>query len=215
MKVPTDSQHLSIIGANGSGKTQGAIWHLSIRDYVNMPWLVVNFKRDELVDGIPRAVHIDLDEIPVKPGIYITHPQPDELPAVNDQLYEIWKRGRCGVYIDEGYIMGNRNADFRRILTQGRSLQIPLIVLSQRPTWMDPFVFSESQFFQLFRLQRQKDIQNVQDFIHGDVSKRLPEYYSYYYDVKGNDLKVLSPVPLIDEIYKTFERRLPPPKDVF
>ena len=44
-------------------------------------------------------------------------------------MWEIWKRGGIGVYVDEGYMVGNNNPAFRAILTQGRSKEIPAIVL--------------------------------------------------------------------------------------
>ncbi len=214
MNLPTESQHLVILGATGSGKTQAALWHLSLRDYITRPWLIINFKRDELVDGIPNAVHIDMDEVPVQPGIYITHPMPDDQEPIGAILQEIWTRGRTGVYVDEGLMMGNRNRSFRALLTQGRSKQIPLIVNSQRPAWMDPFVFTEASFVQVFRLQHRDDIKRVEQFVPGELSKRLPEFNSYYYDVKNDVLSQVQPVPSIDEIYSRFRRHLKPPKTV-
>ena len=142
----------------------------------------------------------------MKPGVYIVHPRPDE--DTEPLLWQVWERGGIGVYIDEGYMVGDRNAAFRAILTQGRSKQIPVIVLSQRPVWMDRFVFSESEFFQIFRLQHNKDRKSVQEFIPKSIDKRLPEFHSYYYDVSRDVVTVLKPVPSIETIYATFERKL-------
>ena len=173
MNLPDDTQRLSIVGATGSGKTQAAMWHLSNRDYLDRPWIVYNFKTDRSIDSIPYKKDIELDEIPVKPGIYITHPQPDSQEEIEAQMWEIWKRGGIGVYVDEGYMVGNNNPAFRAILTQGRSKEIPAIVLSQRPVWMDRFVFSESEFFQVFRLNHKQDRKNVEQFIPADIGNRL------------------------------------------
>lgn len=212
MRLPTDSQHLVIIGRNGSGKTQAAQWHLSHRNFHLMPWLIYDFKRDESLQAIPRVKEISLDEYPIKPGVYIVHPMPHELDKVEQQLWSVWKHGETGVYIDEGYMMGPNNHAFRTLLTQGRSKNIPLIVNTQRPVWMDGFVFSEASFFQVFHLQRLKDIKSVQDFVPVDLTARLPDFYSYYYDVgapeEKNRLIVLRPVPDIGTIHATFDRRL-------
>ena len=208
MNLPDDTQRLSIVGATGSGKTQAAMWHLSNRDYLDRPWIVYNFKTDRSIDSIPYKKDIELDEIPVKPGIYITHPQPDSQEEIEAQMWEIWKRGGIGVYVDEGYMVGNNNPAFRAILTQGRSKEIPAIVLSQRPVWMDRFVFSESEFFQVFRLNHKQDRKNVEQFIPADIGNRLPAYHSYYYDVGENKVTVLRPVPSIETIYRSFESRL-------
>ena len=208
MRLPTDTNRHAIVGATGSGKTQAALWHLSLRNYQEKPWIIYNFKKDESIDGIPFARHIGVDEIPVRPGVFIVHPMPHETDSVENQMWAIWERGNTGVYVDEGYMVGRDNRAFRALLTQGRSKHVPMIVLSQRPVWMDRFVFSESEFFQVFRLQHRKDVKNVEEFVPADLGKRLPEFHSYYYDVGSNDVTVLKPVPELDKIHATFEQRL-------
>lgn len=215
MRLPDDTKRHAIVGATGSGKTQAALWHLSLRipDLQDrnpnaIPWVVYNFKKDESIDELPGAHHIPVDQIPVRPGVYVVHPLPHESDAVENQMWAIWERGNTGVYVDEGYMVGRDNRAFRALLTQGRSKHIPMIVLSQRPVWMDRFVFSESEFYQIFRLQHRKDRKLVEEFVPANLEKRLPEFHSYYYDVGANDVTVLKPVPQLEEIYKTFERRL-------
>lgn len=209
MRLPDKSQHLSIVGANGSGKSVAELWHISQQDLAGRIVVIFNWKHDEGIDGIPFSENIPLYEIPTKPGVYIYHPVPeqddDEVTAV---LWEIWRRGNMCVVIDEGFMIKDRNPAFRALLTQGRSKGISLIVLSQRPVWMDRFVFSESMFFQVFRLQHRKDRKAVQEFIPKNIDKRLPEYHSYYYDVGRDEVVVLQPVPPLEDIYKTFNRKL-------
>lgn len=210
--LPNDTQRLSIVGATGSGKTIAALWHLSLRDFDVMPWIIYDFKYDASINDIEGVQTLDLDApLPEHPGIYVVHPGPHETDLVEQQMWKIWQRGSIGIYIDEGYMVsdGSRvNKAFRAILTQGRSKRIPLIVLSQRPVWMDRFVFSESEFFQIFRLQHQKDLKTVNEFIPFDLSKRLPEYQSYYYDVMTNKIVVLKPIPDPDRILDTIEAKL-------
>lgn len=208
MRIPDETNRIAIVGATGSGKTQAELWQLSIRDIDTRPWVIFNWKGDKSIDGIPGAEFIDLDTIPIKPGVYIYHPRPDDSAEVEKIMWEIWERGGIGVVIDEGYMVGDRNPAFRSILTQGRSKEIPVIVLSQRPVWMDRFVFSESEFFQIFRLQHSKDRKAVQEFIPKPIDERLPEYHSYYYDVARDKVSVLKPVPQLDVIYSTFARKL-------
>ena len=211
MNFPDDTQRLAIVGATGSGKTYAAMWHLSRRSYDRMPWIIYDFKGDRLINSIPGAYHIRLDQpLPTRPGVYIVHPHPGqtETGEVESHMWAIWEMENTGVYIDEGYMVGNNNSAFRAMLTQGRSKRIPMIVLSQRPVWMDRFVFSESEFFQIFRLQHSDDLKSVQKFIPSDIKKRLPEYNSYYYDVNANKTFHLTPVPDGDNIISTFDRRL-------
>jgi hypothetical protein len=209
MRYPNDRQRHSIVGATGSGKTHAALWHLSRRSFHQKPWIIYDFKFDDLINDIDGVEEISVtDRIPDQPGLYIVHPKPHEEEQVEQQMWAIWERGNTGVYIDEGYMVGLNNRAFRALLTQGRSKHIPIIVLSQRPVWMDRFVFSESEFFQIFRLQHRKDQQNVEQFVPANLSHRLPEYHSYYYDVGEDKLVILKPVPNRDVIFKTFRDRL-------
>lgn len=208
MNLPTDSQRISIIGPTGSGKTVVAVWHLSLRGYDSKPWIVYNFKDDKNIDDIPHVRHIGVEEIPIRPGVYVVHPKPHETAEVENQMWEIWARQNIGVYVDEGYMLGTNNRAFRSILTQGRSRQIPVIVLSQRPVWMDRFVFSESEFFQVFNLRNRKDIKSVQEFVPVNLDQRLPKFHSFYYDVGEDSVSILKPVPMVEEIYKSFDARL-------
>lgn len=210
ISFPDDTQRLSIIGSTGSGKTNAAMWHLSHRRFDLMPWVIYDFKRDESIEAAPYFREITLEEIPVRPGVYVVHPLPDDYEPVENHMQEIWKRGHMGVYIDEGYMIGRNNRAFRNLLTQGRSRGIPMIILSQRPVWMDRFVFSESEYFQVFRLQHKMDRKKVQEFFppETNLEERLPEFHSRYYDVKANKVTKLYPVPNIDAIYRTFDLRL-------
>lgn len=210
MNFPGDKDRLTIVGATGSGKTVAGCWHLSRRNYDQKPWVVYDFKYDELIGQIEGAHQISLTEkLPDKPGIYIVHPAPGDEPLVDEHMWSIWRKENVGVYIDEGYMIGANSKGFRALLTQGRSKHIPMIILSQRPVYMDRFVFSESQFFQVFRLQHSDDIANAQKFIPFDLSERLPIYSSYYYDVANNKLVVLSAVPDEMAILDTFDARIP------
>lgn len=209
MNFPGDTDRLTIVGATGSGKTQAGMYHLSRRDLNSKIWIVYDFKRDDLINEVGDAQHMDLTSpLPERPGLYVVHPRPGNEDLVDEHMFRIWEREDIGVYVDEGYMIGNKSPGFRALLTQGRSKRIPMIVLSQRPVYMDRFVFSESQFFQIFRLQHDDDVSSAQKFIPYDLSKRLPRYHSYYYDVVSDKLVVLSPVPDRDAILDTFRTKL-------
>jgi hypothetical protein len=209
LRRPGDTDRLAIVGATGSGKTHAALWHLSMANYDQKPWIIYDFKGDDLINGIESAYDLDIDdELPKRPGIYICHPNPDDEDELDVHMRKVWARENMGVYVDEGYMVGKNNKGFRRLLTQGRSKHIPLIVLSQRPVWMDRFVFSESGFFRVFRLQHNGDLRKVNEFIPYPITRRLPEYHSYYYDVASNEIGVMPPAPDQDAILDTFDARL-------
>ena len=215
MNFPSDTQHLTIVGANGSGKTNAGLWHLSRRNYDLKPWIIFDFKNDDLINSIQGTFEIDVNSpAPSRPGIYVVHPHPAQSDDVENLMWRIWEHENIGVFVDEGLMIGTGNRGFRALLTQGRSKHIPMIVLSQRPKWMDRFVFSESTYFQIFRLQHIQDVKAVQEFIPFSIEKRLPEYYSYYYEVLKNEMVVLSPTPDPEAIIDTFDMRLSKIKQV-
>ena len=210
MKGPGDRDRFTIVGTTGSGKTYAGIYHLSRRNYDQKPWLVYDFKNDELINNIPGAQHISMSEkLPERPGVYIVHPVPGEEDLVDEHMMRIWAQENIGVYIDEGYMIGKNSRGFRSLLTQGRSKHVPMVILSQRPVYMDRFVFTESQYFQIFRLQHADDITSTQKFIPHDLSERLPMFHSYWYDVSSDKLYRVAPVPDEDAILDTFDTRMP------
>lgn len=210
IRLPLTSQHLAVIGRNGTGKTQAAMWHLSMMPINKRPWVVFDFKGEEIINGIERAKHISLDSpVPRYPGIYIVHPTRLDIKsgAVEDYLWKIYERERVGLFIDEGFMIGDSDV-FETLLTQGRSKHIPIITLTQRPVWVSRFVFSESLFYQIFALTDKRDKKTVESFAPVNLDAELPEYHSYYYDVGKNRLTALKPVPEAEVILGTIDSKL-------
>jgi hypothetical protein len=207
---PTDKQRVTIIGKTGSGKTQGAAWLLSNRSYTTKPWIVFDFKYDDLLNEIPGRREIGVtDKIPKKPGLYIVHPTPADTDATEAMMWAIWQREHVGVYIDEGYMISPRSAAFQAILTQGRSKSIPVIMLTQRPAWVTRFAFSEADYIQLYQLTDTRDAKIVKQFMPLPIETRLPApYYSWWWDNARDYKAVLQPVPDKDTILDRFHDRL-------
>lgn len=220
-RLPNDSQRLCIVGATGTGKTFVAAWHLSKRSITTRPWIIYDFKGDELLGKIDAPEISVFDPPPTEPGIYFVRPLPHQKDEVSDQMMQIWERRNIGVYVDEAYMLGRDNPGYRALLTQGRSRSIPLITLIQRPVMVDRFVVSEASFFQIFRLQSMRDEDLLSDFIpmlrrkdkdgrkqQLDFENELDEHESYYYDVGRNTLNIFEKVPDADAILDTIETRL-------
>lgn len=213
-QLPRDDQQLVVIGRNGTGKTVAGAFHLSRRRYDRLPWVLIDYKGDQLLHEIANyGTEIDLDYTPKKPGIYIVHPEPEtDDEDVEKFLYKIWKRGHTGIYCDEGYMLPQGRA-WRGILTQGRAKIIPRIILTQRPVHLNRFVFSEANHYQLFHLNDERDKATVQQYMPGDridVSERLPQFCSHYYSVDSDESFRLSPVPAPDRIVQSFRDRIRP-----
>jgi hypothetical protein len=201
VRLPDDTQHLVIVGRNGTGKTRGAVWHLSKRDYKNKPWIIFDWKHDDLIAKLPTQ-ELEWGKLPEGPGLYVVHPFPDDQENVDALLWAIYSMGNVGIYVDEGYML-NKSKAYRAISTQGRSKRIPTITLSQRPKNMDLSVFSEATFIQSYALNDLNDRKRVAEWMppedkngnRYDPKYRLPDYHSWYYDVGKDEIAILAPVP--------------------
>lgn len=212
VKFPGPTDRLAVIGRTGSGKTTAAAWHLSGRDFDLQPWIIVNTKGDPLlyqIAAIPGVNNISVDDTPGERGLYHIDPTPDDAERLNAFFGRVWQKQNCGIYIDEGYMITNTEK-LNACLTQGRSRQIPMIILSQRPAWITKFVFSEADFVQLFNLSRLEDRKNVGGLVPVDKNYRLPPYESYWYNVGDDDLKRFAPVPNASVILENFRAKFPP-----
>jgi hypothetical protein len=213
-RFPSTDHRTTIVGRTGSGKTYLAYWLLGKAHFDKQPYIIVDYKQDELLNTSNRFHEIGLsDKIPSKPGIYIVHPRPDETNEVEAFLWKVWKKTRTGLYIDEGYLVPDAGA-LQAIYTTGRSRHIPIMLLSQRPLWVTRFAFSEVEFFAAFHLNDKDDEKRVRQFTPRDFFNegRLAKHHSRWYDV-GEDFKaILGPVPNADILVDTIEKRLAPKK---
>ena len=166
--LPGDTDRIAILGRTGSGKTQAAVDHLSRAGFEYMPWVIVDYKNDELINRIDRAQTISFDTVPDEPGIYILKVLPGEEDDLSEWFRRVWEQEDVGIYVDEGYLVDPRDRWFNACLTQGRSKHIPMIVLSQRPVWLSRFVFSEATYFQVFDLTHSKDMDKVREYVRDD-----------------------------------------------
>lgn len=215
-RLPGTSHRVGIFGRTGTGKTRKGVWVLSHAPFDKLPYVVLDYKLERLFSRVDRVRPIGLTEKPPKaPGLYIIQPEHTEEDdnAVEAWLWEIHKRENCGVYVDEGYGLDAKSRALRACLTQGRSKNLPFIFLSQRPSWISPFVVSEADFLDVFQLTLPQDVQKVSEIMGREnaiLSQSLPEYHSLWYDVAKARSFVMAPVPSDDEILDRIDTRLKP-----
>lgn len=218
MRLPTDSQRIVIAGHTGSGKTMEALHHLSQRSIDERVWIVLDQKGDDLTSRLPVSGPLALgDDLPELPGLYVVRApieDHDRGGPVADLFLRIYQRGRTGVLIDEGGMVGARNKGLRTLLTLGRSRECPVILLTQRPVNIDTYALSESEFLQFFQLRFPEDRERIAKFvpperIDFDRLREFGEHHSYYYDVLADQVTVLQPCPPFQAIYDRILTRLP------
>lgn len=212
ISLPRYDKRTTIIGSTGSGKTQLAVWLLSSRDFNVRPWIIFDFKGDSLIEEIERLGGKEISiygPVPTKPGIYIVRPIPQkDDKAVENFLWGIWQQTNVGVYVDEGYMLGNRNPALNACLTQGRSKHIEMMILSQRPVWMSKFVFSEANYFAVMNLTLEDDRKYVSGYVNGQKINLLKPYHSLWYCADDQTGSILKPVPDRDALLMRFDARL-------
>jgi DNA helicase HerA-like ATPase len=214
--LPGIEDRTLIIGRTGSGKTYAGVWLLSQMPIEDMPWIVFDFKGDKSIARIPFAQVIDLNTIPTVPGVYIVRPLPGDDDKLQSYLQQIWDTEGIGLYIDEAFQLA-KNTALDAILIQGRSKNIPVIMLTQRPVGISRFAFSESQFLMVFPNHDKRERKTISEFTplfqSGDLEEHLlPRFHSYWYDVIGNTVTPLKPVPKLESIIKVFDAKLRPPE---
>jgi hypothetical protein len=208
INLPRYDKRTTVIGSTGSGKTQFSVWLLSIRDFDLRPWVVFDFKGDELIEQIGGQIINIKNKPPKEPGLYIVRPLPGDEYYVSEFLRNCWAQENIGLYIDEGYMLPKNDRWFRACLTQGRSKSIEIIICSQRPVFLDKFVFTESSYFAVFNMNYDEDRKTVAAYLNGQRPKVLPDYHSLWYDVGRQRSDLLAPVPDTDAIIRAFEKRL-------
>lgn len=212
---PSLTHRTAVIGRTGSGKTQAAAWLLSHAQFDEQPWIIVDYKGDDLLNAIPRLRRIGLDTIPSEPGVYHLRVDPHQFREVEKWLWRVWAKTHVGLYFDELGQVPDPNrmtggGALRAIFTQGRSKQIPIIALIQRPRFVSRYLFSEADYFMIFHLNTKGDNVAIQEFTPFDTRQRLARYHSRWYDVSEHNWFLFQPVEEARVILDRFEDRLRP-----
>lgn len=195
--LPGAADRTAVIGATGTGKTILGAWLLSKQRFDKRPWVIIDFKGEELWDmvGTPPIQKLKLGSMPGKRGLFRMSVLPGQDEALEDWLWKIWKRGNVGLFVDEVSLMPQKAA-FKAVLRQGRSLLIPVISCSQRPVDVDREVWSEANYISVFRLDDIRDYKVIQGFTrNAPIDRQLPEFHSHWYDKKKYTCITLQPVP--------------------
>jgi DNA helicase HerA-like ATPase len=210
-RLPDATSRVSICGQTGSGKTRFAVWLFSFSQFHKRPYVIIDFKHDELIAQIPHIREITFATVPSQPGLYVLRPAPDQTEELSDWLWKVWRKGNIGLFFDEAYMVKNDRA-LNAILTQGRSRKIPCLILTQRPTYCSRFVFSEANYFAIFHLNDKRDYAIIKGFTPQnqvfDFSRPLPRYCARWYDVAQDYAAIIEPVASDAELLEIYRGKL-------
>ena len=216
-RLPGRTDRVAILGRTGSGKTTLAAWLMAENDIDKRPWVIIDYKGEKIFDDIKKAdkdAITDLepkDPAPRKPGLYRVEPIPgEEDEEITSFLWRVWERQRTGIYVDEGHLLPNSPA-LKACLVTGRSRQIPLIMISQRPVWVPREVFSESNHHVVFDLSREDDRKMAGSFVtpNGEALPRMRDYHSIWNDVGRNRRFQMQPAPPASQSIERILERAP------
>lgn len=205
---PSPSEHTTILGRNGSGKTQGGLWLWSHSDFDERPHIFVNIKEEEMFERCGAKTVSLHDDPPHLPGVYQIRPKPviDD-DALESYLWKIHSGTRKALFFDEGATVA-RFPSVDAILMQGRSKQISITMVSQRPVMISRWAFSEASHIIAYHLHDRRDQKTTREFFNNYKEAPLPDYHAQWYEVKKNKNHILHPVPDTDSIIARFQERL-------
>ncbi len=214
--LPRPDQRVLILGSNGSGKTVLGANLLSVAAFDQMPYVMIDYKRDELLNSIDRRREIGLTDIPNHPGLYHLKPNPvSDDDKIEEWLLKVWAKRNIGLYVDEALrLPTKRTGAFQTILTQGRALHIPVISLSQRPVDLNRYAFSEANHVIVMRLTDMRDRKKVTEFVPIAHDYRLKKYNFIWYNVDHNFQWSMPPSEHPNKILERFHERLKPKRNL-
>lgn len=198
---PNSSQHIALAGMTGSGKTQGAIDMLSRRDLSDVTAFIIDHKKDSKLKLLP-AEPLSLRPLFLpKFGLHIVRPSmsASDRADLEDLLTRLFNSKRVLIYVDEGHLLGMSEA-IRNIMVAGRDRKVSMMWISQKANWIDTFIWSQSTFYRVWKLQTARDIKAVQE--NWPIRFENPtDFHSRYFDgVTGKTFYLAPSEPLENSI---------------
>jgi hypothetical protein len=179
-------EHLALVGTTGSGKTFLARSLLRWRKHV----VFLKTKPDDIYWGGWRRVREVKRIDPRQHGHWILDPAFErQWSEFSRAMSMAWTEGGWTVYADEAYYLTSLGLEdsLVKLLTQGRSKAISVVVGMQRPAWVSRFALSEPTHVFAFRLGDKRDLRAISEGVSDDLAQAVPELdqyqFAYYHKV--------------------------------
>lgn len=201
-----DSEHVFIAGMTGSGKSYLAERYLASYDYV-----VKLDTKDEVTERrlAKKDLWVGLDEgkdytvctkltelgnIKTKKIIYVPDFEEQSLESYNTFLKWCYERGNTIVWIDELMSICPNATKYplylKAIATRGRSKNVAMWSLTQRPVDIPSIVTANSTHFFVFDLMLPQDRTKMSQVTAMPNMTVKPGKYNFWYFKNGNDYDV-------------------------
>jgi DNA helicase HerA-like ATPase len=173
------SQHLSLIGQTGTGKSTLAAHLLRDRRYK----LVLRSKPDSVTYDTDRVIRTAHGLMDTRHDSFTLNPKYENQRREFQQAYELaWRQGGWTVYVDELFYQSERlhlTEPIERLLTQGRSKNLSVAIGMQRPARVSRFAISESTHVLSFGLEGRdaKELSYATTRAMEDAVRGLPEHW--------------------------------------
>lgn len=223
-RFPGPRDRVTINGMTGSGKSTFAFWLFAeSADFEDKPWILIDYKGEDIISEMVKnkdAKVIKISEkLPDKPGVFVLYPSNRDIDAMVDWLWHVHARGKTGLIFDEISMIpelrgeGNSGGPMKSILSQGRSKEIPVYSLAQRPVDVNKHVYTEANFTAAFRLRSRKDYDKVMDAVPDDIpvwnnTRKLKQFECRWYDAEQDMGLFLGPCPPPDVILDMITKRV-------
>ncbi len=208
VQLPDVDNRTLITGATGEGKTQFAVWLLSMRLLYDRCHFVLDFKGEKLFAQLGLTPWPITGPLPDEPGVYWIRILPGQDLEVSQFFLNCYNKENVLIFTDEAYMLPYQDRWVRACLTQGRSKNIEMITLTQRPVRIDVFFLSEASFIGVFNLRVKDDRKRVSEYMDGLDIPRLPRFHCLWYDVVNNHSVTFEPVPDTAALVEAFREEV-------
>ena len=197
MTAPYDlraGERLAVCGATGTGKTTFARGVLAESSY---HWLIFNPKWSKSFAALGGALITRPDRSRIFSALdrqqytVVNFPASWNWESQDELISDVCERySNIGICADELYTLHNgakAGPGLIGLLTRGRELKQSFIGLTQRPSWISRFVFSEASSIVEFRLNYVEDRKIIYEYTGCKAAlNKLPNYDYLYFGVEAD-----------------------------
>jgi DNA helicase HerA-like ATPase len=203
-------QRALIIGKSGSGKTvlaQSILLDL-IHKNPKVDVLIINHKNEKDINKLlkPEKRIPSRFRIGTRINVVPLFGNKEHEEKIDNLLHDIYQNGDKKrhngtiVYVDEGLMIRPLNMYMLALQTQGRSKNISVITLSQRPKFISLFTVTQASEIHIFNIMGKDDIKTLERVVRPKdqtletyIDNIPPFYYVSYYENLPN-LTINKPV---------------------